>query len=219
MKHSRGFSLMETLGALALLALVLLGVMTALQTLTKSTRSSLAVTQRLDQVRAAQMYLRRTLSIAVAYPWALDGPARPRSFAGTRDEVVFVAPGPGYLEASGLQLQSLRLLGEAGDMTLQVEFSPLASRIASPVVPGEPEVLLDHIKAGHFAYSGIDENGEPITWRDTWPYPNRLPSMVGVELELSGGVSWPTVAVPLRMDPTAINAREGLARLSGQVAK
>jgi general secretion pathway protein J len=45
MKRSAGFSLMETLAALALLALLLLGVMASLDTIARSTHASLAATQ------------------------------------------------------------------------------------------------------------------------------------------------------------------------------
>ncbi|KAF1009118.1 MAG: hypothetical protein GAK28_00751 [Luteibacter sp.] len=216
MKRAAGFSLMETLGALALLALLLLGVTASLQTMARSTRAGMASTERLDQVRAAQMYMRRALSEAMAYPWALQE-RRPVVLKGAADEVSFVASGPGYLARSGLQLQRLAIVGEEGDKRVEVAFAPLAARNAAQIVPSEPEVLIDHVVSGHFVYSGLDNEGNPVAWQSTWPFPNRLPTMVGVELVIAGGVHWPTLTVPLRMDPAATNAREALARL--QTAK
>ena len=207
-----GFSLMETLGALALLALLLLGVTAALQTMTHSTRAGIASTERLDQVRAAQMYMRRALSEAMAYPWALEQ-RRAVVLKGTSDDVTFVASGPGYLARSGLQLQKLAIVGEEGHKRIEVAFAPLAAREASQIVPAQPEILLDHVVSGHFVYSGMDNDGNPVTWQSSWPYTSRLPTMVGVELVIAGGVRWPTLTVPLRMDPAATNAREALARL------
>jgi general secretion pathway protein J len=214
MKRVAGFSLMETLGALALLALLLLGVMASLETITRSTRSTLSMTQRLDEVRAAQTYLRRALSGAMAYPWTRRANRRLVVFHGDETTMTFVSPGPGYLAASGLQLQALSLQGNKGDQRLEVAFAPLATRDGSHVVPASPETLVEHVVSGRLTYSGLDDDGHPVTWASSWPYEQRLPTTVGVELELRGGVHWPTFTVPLRMDPAATNVREAVARLS-----
>lgn len=214
MKRVAGFSLMETLGALALLALLLLGVMASLETITRSTRSTLSMTQRLDEVRAAQTYLRRALSGSMAYPWTRRANRRLVVFQGNETAMTFVSPGPGYLAASGLQLQALSLQGNKGDQRLEVAFAPLATRDGSHVVPTSPETLVEHVVSGRLTYSGLDDDGHAVTWASSWPYEQRLPTMVGVELELRGGVHWPTFTVPLRMDPAATNVREAVARLS-----
>lgn len=213
MRRVRGFSLMETLAALALLALLLLGVMASLDTIARSTRSSLGSTQRLDEVRAAQGYLRGALSGALAYPWKLSNDRQGVVFRGDAHELTFVSPGPGYLARQGLQLQKLAIVGEAGDQRLEVAFAPLLTRQAAQVVPANPETLVEHIVSGHLTYSGLDDEGHAVSWRDAWPFEKRLPTMVGIELELRGGTRWPALSIPLRMDPGATNTREALARL------
>jgi general secretion pathway protein J len=212
--RSRGFSLLETLAALALLALLLLGVTAALQTMTNATRAGMARTERLDEVRAAQGYLHRALAGAMPYPWSLTRDRTMVVFRGDSSELVFVAPGPGYLEAKGLQLQRLKIVGSGESRRLELAFSPLALRGGSPVVPSGAEVLMDDVVTGRFTYSGTDNQGHPVTWLDSWPYPGHMPTMVGVELVLKGGVHWPVLAIPLRMDPAAVNGREGMARLT-----
>jgi general secretion pathway protein J len=213
MRRPAGFSLMETLAALALLALLLLGVMASLDTIARSTRTSLVATQRLDEVRAAQNYLRGALTGALAYPWALGDDKQAIVFRGSAHEATFVSPGPGYLAAQGLQLQRLSLTGEPGDQRLEVTFAPLATRQAAQVVPSSPETLVEHIVSGRLVYDGLDAQGHAIGWRPAWPFEQRMPTMIGVELELRGGTRWPTFSVPLRMDPVATNVREALARL------
>lgn len=214
MRRTRGFSLLETLAALALLALLLLGVTAALHTISGATRAGMARTERLDEVRAAQAYLRRALTGAMPYPWSLTEKRAPVVFRGASDQLAFVAPGPGYLEDQGLQLQTLKFSGAKEDLRLEVAFAPLALRGAPPITPDGPELLIDHVISGHFVYSGMDDNGHMVTWQSSWPYLGRMPTMVGVELVLKGGVHWPVLAVPLRMDPEAVNGREGLARLT-----
>ncbi|HEV7779380.1 MAG TPA: prepilin-type N-terminal cleavage/methylation domain-containing protein [Luteibacter sp.] len=216
MTRARGFSLLEILAALALLSLVLLGVYAGLQTVTRATHSGTAVSQRMDEIRAAQGYLRQTLTRSLAYPWARGQKRgdRPTVFSGGEREMSFVAPAPGYLAAMGVQLQQLRLSGDENHYQLEVIFAPLASRHASPVVPGEPEVLVSGIRKGHFYYNGSDDNGRPLGWQTHWDYPYRLPDMVGVALELNGEQRWPVVEIPLRMDPAAMNVIEGVYRLN-----
>lgn len=214
MKRAGGFSLLETLAALALLALLLLGVMASLDTIARSTHASLAATQRLDEMRAAQNYLRRALSGALAYPWALGDDKRAVVFRGDADAASFVSPGPGYLASEGLQLQKLAILGEAGNQRLEVSFAPLATRAGSRVVPGSAETLLEHITSGRLVYSGQDDQGHPVTWQPSWPYEHRMPTMVGIELQLRAGLRWPTFVVPLRMDTGAVNDREAYVRLA-----
>ncbi|SFW28816.1 prepilin-type N-terminal cleavage/methylation domain-containing protein [Luteibacter sp. UNCMF366Tsu5.1] len=214
MKKSRGFSLMETIAALALLALLLLGVTAALQTLTRSTRAGMARSQRLDEVRAAQGYLRHALANAMPYPWSLAHDRSMIVFQGDASELVFVAPGPGYLAASGLQLQKLQIIGDGDQRRLEAAFAPLALRGGSPIVPADPETLVSDVVSLRFVYNGMDDQGHLLGWQERWPYATRLPTMVGVELVLKGGVRWPVLAVPLRMDARAVNGREGLARLT-----
>jgi general secretion pathway protein J len=216
MKQQTGFSLLEVLAALALLALVLLGVYAGLQTVTRATHTGTMLSQRLDEIRAAQGYLRQTLTRTLAYPWepGSNGRRAPTVFSGDEAQMNFVAPAPGYLEAMGVQLHHLRLSGKEGKLQLEVTFSPLASRHPAPVVPDQPEVLVSGIRKGHFYYNGSDDKGQPLGWQSHWDYPARLPDMVGIALELEGGQRWPLVEIPLRMDPAAMNVREGLYRLN-----
>jgi len=213
MKRSGGFSLLETLAALALLALLLLGVTSALRTTMKSTRANVVRTQRIDELRAAQDYLRHALSGAMAYPWRLGIYREPIVFRGSADAMTFVAPGPGYLEAQGLQVQRLRLAGDEGDRRLELAFASLAVRGHAPVAPSATETLVDHVVSGTFRYDGVDNEGKPLSSRDAWPYEDRMPTLVSIQLVLRGGVRWPVLSIPLRMDASAVNGREGLARL------
>ncbi|NII54854.1 general secretion pathway protein GspJ [Luteibacter sp. SG786] len=209
-----GFSLMETLAALALLALLLLGVFASLDTIARSTHSSLAATERLDQMRAAQNYLRRALSGALPYPWALGKDKQVVVFRGDGQGATFVSPGPGYLANEGLQLQTLSLVGEPGDQRLVIAFAPLPTRSGAGVVPASPETLLEHIASGRIVYGGSDAHGRVLPWRTSWSDEQRMPTMVGIELTLRHGLRWPTFVVPLRMDPGAVNDREAYVRLA-----
>jgi general secretion pathway protein J len=68
MKTSAGFTLLEVLASLVLLALLLVGVYSGIRTATHSVRSGTATIERMDQVRSAQQFLRRELAQSLAQP-------------------------------------------------------------------------------------------------------------------------------------------------------
>jgi prepilin-type N-terminal cleavage/methylation domain-containing protein len=66
--RAAGFTLLEVLASLALLALLLVGVYSGLRTATHSVRSGTAAVARIDQIRSAQQFLQRELAQAMAQP-------------------------------------------------------------------------------------------------------------------------------------------------------
>jgi type II secretory pathway component PulJ len=98
------------LGALALLALLLLGVYSGIRTATQSVQAGGAAIERLDRIRSAQEFLRRELAQAMAQPIGRDDRGDALYFKGTPHELSFVAPLPGYLGKLGPQVQTLALV-------------------------------------------------------------------------------------------------------------
>lgn len=108
--RARGFTLLEVLGALALLALLLLGVYSGVRTATQTTRSGEAAISRLDEIRSAQQFLRRELAQSRAVAISQKDNGDPVYFSGDGREMRFVAALPGYLGKLGPQLQQLKLV-------------------------------------------------------------------------------------------------------------
>lgn len=215
MNASRGFTLLETLAVLLLLALLLLGTYSGLKVTTHTAQAGSDVAQQLDGIRSSQQFLRNEYTQMLMVPWEIAPDGGHVVFRGDASSMSYVAPLPGYLQRTGLQLQRLALIKDGEDTyRLEVAFAKLPSRRGSPIVPSEPEVLLRKIKSGKFLYAGDDDQGKPLGWRPNWPYPARLPRMIAVDLELSGSVAWPRLEVPLRMDIAAINQFTAASRLS-----
>ena len=215
MNASRGFTLLETLAVLLLLALLLLGAYSGLKVTTHTAQNGSSVAQRLDDIRSSQQFLRNEYTQILLMPWEIAPDGGNVAFRGDESHMSYIAPLPGYLQRTGLQLQRLVLVKDSEDSyRLEVAFAGLPSRRGSPFVPGEPEVLLRGIKTGKFLYAGDDDQGKPLGWQPKWPYPSRLPKMIAVDLELAGPVTWPRLEVPLRMDVAAINQFTAASRLS-----
>jgi general secretion pathway protein J len=212
-KRAAGFTLLEVLAALVLLALLLVGVYSGIRTATHSARSGTAAIERLDQIRSAQQFLRRELAQSLAQPIGHTDQGEPIYFVGTAHEMRYVAPLPGYLGKLGPQLQRLQLVDD-GHEGLRLELSlVLLPPDGKPPQPlGEPQVLLDHIRDGGFNYRGIDARGAAVPWAPTWADGRLLPQLVSITLRSQDGADWPQLDVPLRVNPvqTGLLQRMGL---------
>jgi general secretion pathway protein J len=199
--RAQGFTLLEVLASLALLGLLMLGVYAGVRIATRSVHVGTARVERLDQVRAAQQLLRRELAQAMAQTIDHDDQGVPLVFDGGARQVRYLAPLPGYLGQLGPQLQTLRLVNDgATGLRLELGLALLPPDGGEPRPVGEPQPLVDHVRAGRFSYRGVDARGRATPWLATWTDGRTLPRLVRVELQLDGPVSWPTLVVPLRAD-------------------
>jgi len=202
MKRAAGFTLLEILAALVLLALLLVGVYSGIASASRSVRSGTAVIERVDQMRSAQQFLRRELAQSVAAPIARTDRGEPIFFQGSAHEMRYVAPLPGYLGKLGAQLQQLQLVDDGqGGLRLELRLALLPPDGQPPRPLGEPQVLFDHIRQGSFSYRGVDLQGEALPWANTWTIGQALPMLVRIELQPQGRDSWPRLDIPLRVEP------------------
>jgi len=202
MKRAGGFTLLEVLAALVLLALLLVGVYSGIRTATHSVRSGTAAIERLDQVRSAQQFLQRELAQSLAQPISHTDQGEPIYFIGSVHEMRYVAPLPGYLGKLGPQLQRLQLVDDGhGGWRLELSLTLLPPDGKPPQPLGEPQVLLDHITDGSFSYRGVDGKGAAVPWATAWADGRVLPQLVRIKLQSPGNVDWPQLDVPLRVNP------------------
>jgi general secretion pathway protein J len=207
-KRAAGFTLLEVLAALVLLALLLVGVYSGIRTATHSVRSGTAAIERIDQVRSAQQFLRRELAQSMLQPIGRTDRGEPIYFEGGAREMRYVAPLPGYLGKLGPQLQRLQLVDDGrGGLRLELSVALLPPDGQPPQPLGEPQVLLDHIETGNFNYRGVDQQGTAVPWSPAWADGRLLPQLVRVELQLPGTVDWPQLEVPLRANPAQTGLR------------
>lgn len=215
MKRAAGFTLLEILAALVLLALLLLGVYSGIASASRSVRSGTAMIERMDQLRAAQQFLRRELAQTLAAPIGHTDRGDPVYFQGSAREMRYVAPLPGYLGKLGPQLQQLQLVDDgAGGLRLELRLALLPPDGSPPQALGEPQVLFDHVREGSFHYRGVDPEGAALPWAGEWAGDRSLPQLVRIELQPQGRASWPRLDIPLRIEPVSADGlpRNGLLR-------
>ncbi len=192
-RSTAGFTLLEMLVVLSLLAVLLTLIGTALVSANRSLQRAEVYGQRLDEVRATQNFLRRAFGQAL--PLAADGSEdRPGAvFEGDEQQANFYAPLPATL-GGGLYQYRLALKGRR----LQVVFARLQAHGLQPAT--EAVVLLHQVQALRLSYRGFDAKGKATDWLPSWPWPARLPRQVRIDAQLAGPVPWPQQTVALRLD-------------------
>ena len=224
--RARGFTLLEVLMAVLLLAVLIGGAYGGLRASANAMRAGEAAIDRTDRLRTAQEFLRRQIGNALPLGYAHDdNQGLNIVFEGEAQFMRFVAPMPGYLSHGGPYVQTLELV--RGKDGLQLQFIDMMlngyddAQKSGKVDDVEPVVLLDRIAAGRFYYRSLDDQGELTDWNSEWSSTEVTPLMVRIDLTMQPGVQipWPTLDVPLMLNGGAVhpNLRQpGVMRVGGR---
>jgi general secretion pathway protein J len=208
--RAHGFTLLEVLMAVLLLAVLLGGAYGGLRASANAMRAGEAAIDRTDRLRTAQEFLRRQISNIMPLSYAHnDKEGLNVVFEGDEQTMRFVAAMPGYLSRGGPYVQTLELA--RGKDGLQLLFTDVllngydAQNTTKDAA--EPVVLLDRIASGRFFYRALDDQGQLADWSSDWEHTETVPLMVRIELAMQPGVQvpWPTLDVPLML--TAASGR------------
>ena len=213
--RARGFSLLEVLLVIVLLALLLGGAYGGIRAATNAMRAGEAAIDRTDRLRTAQEFLRHQLSRMLPLVWASnEANGTSYVFEGDDHSMRFVAPMPGYLSRGGPYVQTLELTRGSDGLQLQFTDAMLngfdVQKAKSSDVDNPPVVLLDKIRSGRFEYRTLDDQGNLTDWSSTWPDAGVTPLMVRIDLTMQPGVQvpWPMLDVPMMLNAGAV--RPGL---------
>ncbi|WP_122585568.1 prepilin-type N-terminal cleavage/methylation domain-containing protein [Pseudomonas viridiflava] len=197
----RGFTLLEVLLVISLLGVLLVLVAGALLGANRAVLKAERYTVGLDEMRAAQAFLRSSISQALPLDTSAEDDAKSGFFEGTAQDLRFVATLPGEL-GGGIQLHTLGLKGPEGDRDLQVAFSRIKTSANGITLEpwGEPQVLLHNVQSLNFSYRGLTPKGKPTGWLNEWPWPTLLPGAVRIDAQVKGSIPWVSEVVALRLD-------------------
>jgi general secretion pathway protein J len=210
---SRGFTLIEVMLAILLLAVLLAAAFGGIRSAVKGMDVGEALIDRTNRLRVAQEFLRHQLSRALPLPFGQEsGSGSNFLFQGEGDFMRYVAPMPGYLSNGGAYVQTLELANTRNGKQLLFTHAMLngfdlkdSSRNET-----EPVILMDQIESGRFEYRKLDDEGELEDWSDDWDDPSQTPVMVRIHLRMreQALVGWPDMEIPLVLGA-------GAARQSG----
>jgi general secretion pathway protein J len=205
MKRAQGFTLIEVVLAMSLLAAVLTLLFGAFRFAGQAWEAGETRAVTASNVRHAQMFMRREIERAFAQRWREQGAQTARiAFEGAEDGIKFMVPRAGAGRSAGLVAVSLGVQDESNferkQKRLVVRRATLDSTSTDFDKLGEAEAraLLENVANVSFEYFGADKDADDPTWRSSWEPKQRLPQLVKVKIELEGtSYAPPELVVPL----------------------
>ena len=198
MKKHSGFTLIELVVAMALLATMMILMYSGLSFSLKGWDAGAASGQRAADRRMGENFLRRELS--EMFPMRWKDPAQLRfAFEGESEAVRFVSSRPAGITMGGLSLVSLAVEQAANTRERNLvmhrampdddakDFGPLQGAEGTVIIPG-----VDRIS---FSYFGSETDFADPKWSDTWTYTARVPLMVRMRMHTSDGSELPEMVV------------------------
>ena len=197
--RTRGFSLLEMLVAVALLATGLALAFGIVQGSVRASTSAERVAAHSDRVRTVHGFVRRQVAAALPQPIDPDaGFEEIRLLRLSADRLEFIGEMPGYLGRGGPYLQVLRLQRGARGTALVFEH-----RLMTPEGPLKaerpPEVLIEGLAEARFSARAFGPDGRPEAWASEWTRLGQLPSQVRLTARFTEPrLRFPDLVVPLR---------------------
>lgn len=204
---ARGFTLLELVVALTLLALMASVLYGALGFAGRSWEGGEAKAEAIAEMRLSHGFLRAQLESQ--HPMRMRKmPEFPLLFGGTREELRFAAPLPARVTGGGIWYYRLRVQNDNDHPRLVLDrLVPDVDGAALPEFDkSEQSILADDVKELRVGYLGYDVGAARTTaptWRDRWDDPNRLPLMIRIDVVPKVGDPWPTLLVAPRQAPEA----------------
>lgn len=204
-----GFTLLELLVALALLAMLTAGLTPALRL---SGQAWDAVGRSADDgetMLTAQTFLRNALAESYpAYFTDADG-RRGLAYAGLPDQLAMVTPMPVYLGLGGLQIVRLSLHEHNGQRDLVAGWTPLlpGSNSLDLGEDARQVVLASGVERLELHYLGQASPNGPLELFDSWIEHRGLPKLVSARVTFRDGTAWPDLLARPMVDLGAMVAR------------
>lgn len=204
-RRARGFTLLELVVALTLLALMSVVLFGALGFAGRSWEGGEAKAEQVSAMRLSEGFLRA--QIESMHPLRMRKiPEFPLVFAGTRDELRYAAPLPSRISGGGIWYYRLAVRKEDEHSRLVLERTiPDVDATSLPEF-NEPDrsILAEDIAELRISYFGRDAGSSALmvpSWRERWDDANRLPLMLRIEVVPVRGASWPPLLVAPRQAP------------------
>lgn len=198
---SAGFTLLELLLSLAIVAFIMGMIYEGLQTALRAADSGEALIDRTSKVRVTHEFLRHQLTRLLPLAFSQD---ESRSvglvFEGDGRKIRYVGPMPGYLGRGGPYVQELEIAG--GQLLFRHWL--LNGFDADKIIRNDDDtlLLLDGIRAASFAFRTTDREGKVTDWKDRWEEPQTTPVMVRLKIDFKPEtrLNWPDLEAPTLVD-------------------
>ena len=204
-RTNRGFTLVELLVALVILAITAVLILDGLRLGTRSWALVDDRADRTEQMRLVQGFIRTQLEQAQAFVSQDEAGEQRISFSGESNALRWVAPFPGYVGQGGMYWFTLeeQALGSRVRLILRYELYQAKGWDRYSEQKSESVVLHDDIEQVEFAYRDAESDVAEATWESSWVESDRLPNLIRMRLRPKDASSadWPDLLVMPRWSP------------------
>lgn len=219
--NAAGFTLLEVMVALTLMAFVVVLAFGGLRFGAKAWESGERTAGRLSELQVAHRVVTRILSRA--YPLALLDRDEPRyAFEGTAEAVRFVAFMPHYPDVAGPYIVNLEIIQNKRGNELRFKRAPFNATTRTLQLEEETDEDAFLFETPHrmaFSYFEADEDGAGGRWLESWELNDeKVPALVRLRVfaQDDDGRVWPDLVARLAIDmdiACIASGAEGLCRL------
>ena len=214
MRRAAGFTLIEVMLAISLVALIMAMAYGGFRASIRATTSGEQLIEETNRLRVTHQFVRTQLSQArslIIEQDEEDIEAPQIRFEGEGQRVRFVAPMPGYLSYGGPYVQQFSLERGRDGIDLVFHFALLNGYLPGDIEDSDGVLLLEGLRDGGFFFLDLDEEDQEPFWADFWEDPERLPLAVGLNLDMNrdNGLAWPELVTPVRVDGAGRGQRPG----------
>jgi general secretion pathway protein J len=193
-----GFTLLELLIAMSLLALIFAALTGGLRFGTSAWHMTSARLLQTEDLQLVYRTLRRQISTAVTWG-SISEPDEPAgSFIGENDRVRFVGPAPARAMDPGLFRLTLALVPDAGSQALTLQWQRL-ERSDEATQSENIEPILRGVRSIRYSYFGEPQTGGAARWLTEWRDSDRPPRLVRIKVEFvdPDRSPWPEMVIPI----------------------
>lgn len=200
----KGFTLVELLVAMALVALLMTLVYEGLRSGQRAAESGQDFIDRNNRLRITHEFARAQISRLMPLAYKQDtSTGKLTMFEGERERIRFVAPMPGYLGFGGTYVQEFELIRDGRHQSLVYRYWLHNGFDEKKIDRSEPPILLlEGIRNGGFAFRGLNPEGKVGDWSQRWDDQQLTPLLVRLELEMApeARLEWPLLEIAMMVD-------------------
>jgi general secretion pathway protein J len=200
----RGFTLIELIAAITLLAVLATILMGTVRGAERSTSAASDVVERTEQYARTQAFLRDHVGGALPMRWRREV-GQPLKFAGKQDSLTYFAPVTSQIAEGGVMWWQLAVTKSprGGQLVLRRLPADPEEKAVPDLAAADPIVLADAIDGLKISY--FDPGDDPLTnpdagvWVDSWDENARMPALINFRVTETGDRRWPDLTVPLKL--------------------
>ena len=199
-----GFTLIELVAAITLLAVLATILMGTVRGAERSTSAANDAVERTEQYARTQAFLREHISGVLPMRWRREV-QQPLKFSGKSSSLTYFAPVTSQIAEGGVMWWELALskAGQKSQLVLRRQAADPEEKSVPDLSSAEPIVLADNIDALSISYfdSGDDplNNPDAGTWLDSWDENARMPAIIAIRVTEAGDKRWPDLYIPVKL--------------------